>query len=391
MIVRSGDKMSETREYTKVKESVQVLSQAFADHVNQNRKTLQTLEKNMEYKTLNSTSNELGDRLSQLEQSMRGMISSKTTTQADKTAMHAAELGSFFKSGKVSGKGMSTDSDGNLVVSKTISELLWYEVCYCPLVANARHIDVTGKVLKLVIDEADSSKYAQWAKLGYDNKVDTMKQEWKVAEIGTNVCCASTTVTKDTLDDMPETSVQKWINGLLGKSFGEQLTHAMLYGDSEKSLEGIYTYAAANSNKIKTVSFDGALLSGLLEIMSAMDVQYVNQSAWYMSQSFFTALLKQILDHSGQQFVEMLKMTANDKGYTYTLLGKPVYVISQMREDTPVMLADLNSGYYLAQHENGNCKRSDDYDLDVVRYGYRLRVGGKVVNPKAFVLGMPKK
>ncbi len=383
-----GLRVSQEQKYEHVKDSVKALNYAFVAHIKQNELKMKDMEKNMEQKTMTTTDTGVNSRLAQLEQGLRGVMSGATVSAADVNHTRLAELGKFLRTGTVEGKHIGTiDAEGGLLVSRPVSQELWHNICTFPLIANAKRIDAKGKMLRIIVDEAAVNDYAKWSKDGYDAKTDTVSPKLKAVDINTNTCCASTTVTRDFLDDMDERALQTWIQESLAISFGSRISHAILFGDEDKSLEGVFTYAAKNAEKIKTVDIsDDKILEDLLKMSSIMDNKHLNQSAWYMSVEFFTKIMSTLLTQNTTQFIEMLK-TTNNVNYSYTLLGKPVYIMSDMTGVNPVMLANMQHGYYLVQHENGNYKRSEAYDLDAIRYGYRMRVGGKVVDSDAFVIG----
>lgn len=378
--------------YGNLQDNITALNQAFVTHVRKTDAEMQKMEKTMEHKTMRTSDVNIDSRLSQLEQGLRSVFSHSNNVGEDSASSMLRALGNYMKTGKVESKTIGTvDADGGLLLNKPVSQELWHRICLFPLIENVKKIDAKGKLLKLIIDDANKNDYAKWSKDGYNPANDTVTPVLKAIEISTNTCCASTTVTRDFLDDMDETALQAWIQGSLAESFGAKITWAILAGTADKSLEGIMSYHQSNPNKITEVALkDDRLLESLLAMISKMDVRHINKSAWYMSVPCFTQIMKTLLSEHNTQFVEMLKMvTSSDHTYGYTLLGKPVYIVPEMPMEYPIMLADMTTGYYLVQHENGNYKRSEAYELDAVRYGYRMRVGGKVVDPTSFVIGAP--
>lgn len=369
----------------KINECIQSINQVFNMHLKQSEAKM---EKIMENKKMNNDGNNLDARIAQLETAVRASVGFGNKTE-DTISRQLEDLGRFLRTGRVENKTIGTvDADGGLLLSRSVSQLLWRQICSFPLIDGVKKIDAKGKTVRVVSDTADVSEYAKWSKDGYNPASDTMTPALNVVEITTNTCCASTTVTRDFLDDMSEHDLQVWIQEALSQSFGEKISHAILFGSHDKSMEGIFTYFRAKPRDIKTCDINHMdVLPGLLEMMSSLDSRNIKNAAWYVSRDFFTLLMNCLLKSNTTQFVEMFKMSHESGRHNYTLLGKHIYVIPNMPDEYPVMLADMSSGYFLVQHENGNYKRSEAYDLDAIRYGYRIRVGGKVVDKNAFILG----
>lgn len=383
----------------KTNEHVTALQQAFTAHVKYNESKIKDMEKKMENKSIisNTNTNEfnsinLQTRVDNMEQMCRNMSAMQNANVTDVKSMELAEFGRFLKTGSIETKSMgTTDSDGGVLLSKPISKELWTHMKRYPLIDGAKQLHAKGKTIHVIKDTANIEDYAHWGKEGYDQSKE-MTPDFKTLEMKINTCSAFTTVTRDFLDDMSGNVVQEWIGHAITKSFADKMSYGILYGTADKTMEGILSYndsAKQSGNKeIETVKIaDGKELEGLLSMFSRLDVEYFENAGWYVSKGFFNKLSEQLLSNNSTQFAEMFKMRLENNISPYTFLGKPMYIIPHMRDDQPVILADLNVGYYIVHHENGTVKRTEVFDLDVIRYGYRLRVGGQVIASEAFIIG----
>lgn len=393
--------------YIKLKDNMQALNSAFAVHVKQTESELDEIkskqqesaiesqeEKKMEQKRLSDTTDvNINTRISQLENAVRNAFEVKSSSIEDVKMAKLSALGLYLKTGQLESKsnvGKQDTLDGGVVLHESLSHALLRDIWNSPLLNNATTIAINGKTLK-IHSKSDRAprEYARWSLDGYNPKNDSiMPEKNNVSDITANTCFASAIVSHEFMEDLNETAVQAWIQSEVIESFKGQIDYAILFGTADKSVEGIFTYDGLNNGKIKHAELDGnKLLEGLLTMVSTLNVRYVNKSAWYMSPEFLTAIMKSLLDSKTTQFIEMLKMSVDkDNQHSYTLFGKPVYLIPDMPADHPVMLANMSAGYYLVQHDGTYIKRISDYELDAVKYGYRIRIGGKVVNPDAFVL-----
>ncbi len=379
-------------------EHVMALQQAFTAHVKHNESKIKDMEKKMENKsmsinTINTNDNAVHTRLDHVEQMCRTMSALQNSNVTDIKSLQLAEFERFLKTGAIESKSMGTvDSDGGVLLNQPVSQEIWSQMQRFALIDGAKQIKAKGKTIHVIKDKANSDEYAQWSKDGYDPKADTLTPDLHAIEMKTNTCMASTGITRDLLDDDTEHTVHEWISNAITKSFAAKMSFAMLYGTAEKSMEGIFTYdanAAANGNKEidKVDIVEDKEIDGLLAMISKLDVAYIDNAAWYMSKGFFAKLLNKLLANNSTQFTEMFKMRTENDTHSYTLLGKPLHIIPPMQDNRPVILADLKSGYYIVHNQNGTIKRTEAFELDEIRYGYRLRVGGQVIDPDAFIIG----
>ena len=385
--------------YMQLKDNMQALNSAFAVHVKQTEseldeiKTKQQKEENtMEHKRLSDvTDTNVNARISQLENAVRSALEVKSSSIEDVQSAKLSALGLYLKTGNLeskSGIGAQDTLDGGVVLHETLTHWLMRDIWNSSLLGNATTIMINGKALKIHSRGSKSPRdYAKWGKVAA-NHVDAMKfeRDYTTSDILLNTLLAESTMTYESLEDLSDTAVQKRVQDDVIESFKAQIEYSILFGKADESMEGIFTYDQANANQIKHTDLtEDELIDGLLAMTSAINVRYINKAAWYMSPAFLTKIMQSLLASKTTQFIEMLKMIS-DKDYGYTLFGKPVYLIPDMPAEHPVMLANMSSGYCVTQHGNANCKRIAIYELDTIYYGYRIRVGGKVVNPDAFVL-----
>lgn len=393
-------KQQETNNNT-ITEHMQALQQAFTAHVKSQESQIKQMEKKMENKSLPTGTNSINNahdnnsnvRLDNMEQMLRSLTTMQQKgTVTDVKSAQVAALGQFLRDGSEVKSIGNMDGEGGVLVHKPVALEFWTRIMRYPLLERARQVLARGKSVQVLKDNVEIENYAAW-RSNYsvtEEAKDTINPAWISRTLKTNTCYANATVTREFLSDTPAHVVHEWITSSISHAFSTKITQALLYGqNTEESMEGIFTYFDKNKDSMSQVSMnDDRMISALLEMMSKLDAPYMQNAAWFVEKSFFGKLLSQLLTNDSRQFGEMLKSNMIDGVQSYTFLGKPLYIVPQMKSEHPVMLADMNAGYYVVHNEDGTIKRIELFDLDVVRYGFRMRVGGQVIEPAAFVIGV---
>lgn len=251
------------------------------------------------------------------------------------------------------------------------------------LIGNISIIRKHGYVIKtdnssLMIPVHATEEYKpQWftndMKLDKDNISSNLKH--KIIELGT--LFINFAATSSFLEDMGQ-SLVRYVREKISLAFSMEENRALILGNDKKNIEGILQEGSGAPQPIKKSNIQMLLMN-----MSTSIGIYKNDAVWITSAGF----MAKIIDALGTTHLNML-LNANPKvkkTENHYILSMPVVLNDNVPEDT-IILANLSYGYTFA--EKGELTMQQTSSPLEVRFCFSTRVGGKVTNPDAIVIGV---
>lgn len=392
--------MSNEIEQQTMQTGLQVLSDAFCDFDAQMNARLQKLEtKNVQTEgngmsAMSVDLTAIDKRLGKLENNIRMLddkdniepVETKTVNKYSTSIMHYLQTGDVSK---LEAKSICYQDGGILMEERVLNTIIDYMEKVCPIMSTVNLLHTTSKITKI-------NKITQLQNTAQFYNENVPEQDLKIftptiepVSIDLIPCMSVIDITRSMIEDMSNEVLFEWINKRISADFANSIAQAILTGDGNNTLNGIFN----GKNKYeKIIVQDNKMSSGLLNMLAKLDDQYLSSAAWYMSSEMFGKLLNAI-DAEDKKLLTSHLVFVNNQEYSYTLFGKPVYVTSMMSkvDDAPnsvIMLASLKEGYTLLRHPNVHFEQKyDSMFATKIRILHRMRLGGAVTNTKAFVMG----
>lgn len=398
----------------------------------------------METKSMNGGAGmNVAHRLETLEKTIRlmnsGLISGNEPTEENMSAqidsgMSASvkDIRSYMLDGNYQSKSLNyVEAQGGALLPSNISgKIIELIKEICPLMEHASIYGTKSKKISFSVNTSEDSTamwHDAWKNPRGHNKADTFTPVLDTKDVSLHTCLAVVDVDRDFIEDIGS-DVLSWMESRVSSDFSSQINMAMLVGDGIHMPKGIFNdenfvtiKGAANERAVVIASAavvrpannaaEGNNADGnaqpqaqagsinyvevLLSMLGKMRDEFLADAKWYVSQEFFAKLISAMSTQTGEASIyKHLQHAAADSGATYMLFGKPVYVLKGMDNELvkakrcPIMLANLKAGYYVAKHPEVRFTQRLEGDAENVRFLYRMRIGGDVANPNAFVLGI---
>lgn len=188
-------------------------------------------------------------------------------------------------------------------------------------------------------------------------------------------------VSNDLLDSSP-VNIEAMLRDRAGEKFGRTEGTAFITGTGAKQPEGIMTnadVAAVAGGDASAIKVDG-----MLDLYGALKTAYDANARYIMNKKTMVAIRK-LKDSNGLYYWQ----PALTAGLPETFNGVPILKCSDMVDIGanvyPVAYGDFRAGYSIADGMQMTVLRDDltQSDYDLVRFRFKQRVGGQVVQPEA--------
>ena len=235
---------------------------------------------------------------------------------------------------------------------------------------------------------------AKWV----DEKVARPKSaanELVTANVRMNELYANPVATQRFIDDA-EIDVEAWIIRSLSDAFAAAEADGFFNGNGSHKPLGLLqppsSYAPTQPTQVKftKTGAKGAFKSqdpadALLTTMFAVDAIYRKNAAWLFNASVM-AELRKMKDKSGAY----IWTPASQIGEAPSLFGYPVYEEAQMQDFSPNSLVgafgDFGRAYMIVRRAHTTLIRDPYSEKPLVQFYATRRVGGHVIDPKAYVV-----
>ena len=237
-----------------------------------------------------------------------------------------------------------------------------------------------------------SSNAVQWPKesgdigaswVGENESSGDTQSTYKVGleTINVNKVVARVDISNDLLD-MGAVDAENLLRSRAAEKFGRTEGTAFVSGTGVKQPEGLMT----NADVGKVAGGDASAITtdGLLSLYGALKTGYDNNANYLMSKATMVAVRK-LKDTYGQY----LWSPALAQGMPPTFNGIPIVLCPDMDAIAgnayPVAYGDVRAAYTIVDSKQMTVLRDDltQSDNDLVRFRFKMRVGGQVVQPEA--------
>jgi HK97 family phage major capsid protein len=237
-----------------------------------------------------------------------------------------------------------------------------------------------------------SSNAVQWPKesgdigaswVGENESSGDTQSTYKVGleTISVNKLVARVDISNDLLD-MGAADAENLLRGRAAEKFGRTEGTAFVSGTGVKQPEGLMTNASVG--KVAGGHASEIRTDGLLDLYAALKTGYDNNAVYLMSKATMVAVRK-LKDTYGQY----LWQPALADGMPPTFNGIPIVLCPDMdpigANNFPVAYGDIRAAYTIVDSKQMTVLRDDltQSDNDLVRFRFKMRVGGQVVQPEA--------
>lgn len=189
---------------------------------------------------------------------------------------------------------------------------------------------------------------------------------------------SQTPVSRTTLEDSAIDLVA-WLQNHIVSEFATLESQWFVTGNGTTQAEGVLT-----STEVEEVEATAITTDALLDLFYAVKSAYALNGSWLMNRKTMR-IVRGLRDSDGN----LLWQAGLQAGQPGLLLGKPVYEADHMpdvaEDATPIIFGDFNRGYLITDRVTfePNIDYQTKYANDIVVFGGRRRVGGKVVMGEA--------
>lgn len=188
-------------------------------------------------------------------------------------------------------------------------------------------------------------------------------------------------VSNDLMDSSP-VNVEGLLRDRAGEKFGRTEGTAFISGTGAKQPEGIMVNSSISA--VAGGSASAITVDGMLSLYAALKTAYDANARYIMNKATMVALRK-LKDSNGLYYWQ----PALTAGLPETFNGVPILKCSDMdnigSDAYPVAYGDFRAGYTIVDGAQMTVLRDDltQSDNDLVRFRFKQRVGGLVVQPEA--------
>lgn len=294
-------------------------------------------------------------------------------------ALHNKEL-----DGAEFAKAMTTTDGASLIPQLLANEIIKDIREYSPFYADSK--TYRGKAKSIEIPVRDSWTNTVEAVAEGSGVVTQGKLTYTTLEIAVGVIQSEMPVTDEMRDDSAF-NIASEIRDAVSEDFGAYLSEKILKGVyATDKFEGITVNTTVTTAALETSSALTVIADDLLDLEIKLKKQYRIGAKYYVSSSLY-ALMKKFKNEQG----DYLWQNPITQGAPATFNGYPVAECPDMDVATtagkfPCIFANLDKGYALFERVGMETEMDRLSSTRIWNTITRMRIGGKVKNPKAIAL-----
>jgi len=202
--------------------------------------------------------------------------------------------------------------------------------------------------------------------------------------IDINKARAKIKIGQDLLDDA-FFDIESFMIRKIGFRFAVGIGQAIISGDGVKKPEGILVNAEVGEVKTGSDTSLGTNPDKIIDLWGELPSYYDRGCYYFMNKKTMVAMRK-FKDSANGQYLWQPSLVA---GAPPTFNGVPIALMPDMpaiaQNNHPIVCADLTQGYQVVQRSGMSMLRNiySDDDEDMVKFSFKQRLGGRVVNPEA--------
>jgi len=250
---------------------------------------------------------------------------------------------------------------------------------FSPIRSVANVIPASSGEVQLPIESGDIG--ASWVGENDDSGDSQSTYKFGLKTLTAHKLMARVDISNDLLDSSP-VNVEGLLRDRAGEKFGRTEGTAFISGTGHKQPEGIMTnssVAAVAGGNASAITVDG-----MLDLYGALKTAYDANARYIMSKKTMVGIRK-LKDSNGLYYWQ----PALTAGLPETFNGIPILKCSDMADIAanayPVAYGDFRAGYSIVDSKQMTVVRDELTQAanDLVRFIFRQRVGGMVVNADA--------
>ena len=294
-------------------------------------------------------------------------------------ALHNKEL-----DGAEFAKAMTTTDGASLIPQLLTNEIIKDMREYSPFYADSKTYRGKGKSIEIPVRDSWTNTVEAVAE--GSGVVTQGKLTYTTLEISVGVIQSEMPVTDEMRDDSAF-NIASEIREAVSEDFGAYLSEKILKGVySTDKFEGITVNTTVTTAALETATALTVVADDLLDLEMKLKKQYRMGAKYYVSSSLY-AIMKKFKDEQGQY----LWQNPITQGAPATFNGYPVVECPDMDVATtagnfPCIFANLDKGYALFERIGMETEMDRLASPRIWNTITRMRIGGKVKNPKAIAL-----
>lgn len=281
-------------------------------------------------------------------------------------------------------KAMTTTDGASLIPQLLANEIVKDIREFSPFYADAKTYRGKGKSIEIPVRDSWTNTVEAVAE--GSGVVAQGKLTYTTLEIAVGVIQSEMPVTDEMRDDSAF-NIASEIRDAVSEDFGAYLSEKILKGVyATDKFEGITVNTAVTTAALETSTALTVIADDLLDLEMKLKKQYRIGAKYYVSSSLY-AIMKKFKDEQGQY----LWQNPITQGAPGTFNGYPVVECPDMDVATtagkfPCIFANLDKGYALFERIGMETEMDRLASTRIWNTITRMRIGGKVKNPKAIAL-----
>ena len=281
-------------------------------------------------------------------------------------------------------KAMTTTDGASLIPQLLTNEIIKDMREYSPFYADSKTYRGKGKSIEIPVRDSWTNTVEAVAE--GSGVVTQGKLTYTTLEISVGVIQSEMPVTDEMRDDSAF-NIASEIREAVSEDFGAYLSEKILKGVySTDKFEGITVNTTVTTAALETATALTVVADDLLDLEMKLKKQYRMGAKYYVSSSLY-AIMKKFKDEQGQY----LWQNPITQGAPATFNGYPVVECPDMDVATtagkfPCIFANLDKGYALFERIGMETEMDRLASPRIWNTITRMRIGGKVKNPKAIAL-----
>lgn len=202
--------------------------------------------------------------------------------------------------------------------------------------------------------------------------------------IDVNKARAKIKIGQDLLDDA-FFDIESFMVRKIGFRFAVGIGQVIISGDGVKKPEGILTNASVGEVKTGSATTLGTNPDKIIDLWGELPSYYDRGCYYFLNKKTMVAMRK-FKDSANGQYLWQPSLVA---GAPPTFNGVPLAIMPDMPDIADqkyaIVCADLTQGYQVVQRSGMSMLRNiySDDDTDEVKFSFKQRLGGRVMNPDA--------
>lgn len=281
-------------------------------------------------------------------------------------------------------KAMTTTDGASLIPQLLSNEIIKDVREYSPFYADSKTYRGKGKSIEIPVRDSWTNTVEAVAE--GSGVVTQGKLTYTMLEIAVGVIQSEMPVTDEMRDDSAF-NIASEIREAVSEDFGAYLSEKIVKGVyATDKFEGITVNSTVTTAALETSTALTVIVDDLLDLEMKLKKQYRIGAKYYVSSSLY-AIMKKFKDEQGQY----LWQNPITQGAPGTFNGYPVIECPDMDVATtagkfPCIFANLDKGYALFERIGMETEMDRLASTRIWNTITRMRIGGKVKNPKAIAL-----